>query len=213
MDKVRLPTSHVIKHYLGYGSLIYLLFALVYGGTNWWSAQQTDLFHFFFEWELRTPFIPAWIYVYLSLSLFFLIPMFVLQAHQFTPLLWSFVAIILFSGLLFLIFPTEAGAIRPSVIQGYEKPFSLLYALDLPHNLFPSLHISLTTLCLLALFSHLKGSLWFLPVVFWWAAMALSVFFVHQHYLIDVIGGFIVAFLCYKLVYLKLHKQTGHKAR
>lgn len=204
MNSVKIPTLKVAMHYLGYGVLIYLLFAFVYGGTNWLASQRTDLFHFYFDWELGIPFIPSWIYVYLSMSLFIIVPMFVIREHELTSLLWADASVIMVAGSLCLFFPTEAGVIRPAVVMGHEAPFALLYFLDLPYNLFPSLHVSLTTLCMLALFFPLKGGGWLLPILLWWAAMLVSVLFVHQHYLADVLGGLVVGCVCYKYVYLKL---------
>lgn len=204
MSHLKIPAVTATKHYLGYGSLIYALFAFVYGGTNWLASKQQDFFHFYFDWELNTPFYPGWIYIYLSMSLFFLLPLFVNKMYEITSLLWGFIAVIMMAGILCALLPTEAGAIRPTVVKGYEAAFELLYLFDLPHNLFPSLHVSLTTLCMLVLFFPLKGSLWLFPVVLWWAAMLVSVLFVHQHYLLDILGGLFVAAVCYKYVYLRL---------
>ena len=55
-------------------ALLSLLFVVVYGGTNWFTAQRpaTQVTTWYFDWELAViPFVPLLIVPYMSIDLFF----------------------------------------------------------------------------------------------------------------------------------------------
>jgi membrane-associated phospholipid phosphatase len=68
----------------------------------------------------------------------------------------------------------------------------LLYSMDLPHNLMPSLHVSWSALFVISLRS--ASPAW-LRRAFeaWFVALCTSVLLVHQHHVLDVAGGILVA--------------------
>src|SRR5271155_2272286 len=56
-------------------ALLSLLFVVVYGGTNWWTAQRPDaaVRTWYFAWEpAAIPSLPLLIVPYMSIDLFFL---------------------------------------------------------------------------------------------------------------------------------------------
>ncbi len=80
------------------------------------------------------------------------------------------------------------------------------WGIDPPNNTFPSTHVA--NACMAAM------GAWYTrhPIKWYSAAMALGVFLtVHtakQHYWIDAIGGFIVALVCFRLVFRVWPMQT-----
>jgi membrane-associated phospholipid phosphatase len=66
-----------------------------------------------------------------------------------------------------------------------------IYSLDPPDNLFPSLHISLTALAALAVWKADRryGAILFAGLVL----VAISVCTTKQHFIVDVLGGLVVA--------------------
>lgn len=107
------------------------------------------------------------------------------------------------AGILFLLLPSESGVTRPAISTVEPQIlFELLYTLDLPYNLFPSLHIAYTSLALLIILSHSEKQTWLALIVSWWLLMVLSVLFLHQHHLADIIGGLLLAIACYHYIYL-----------
>jgi membrane-associated phospholipid phosphatase len=74
--------------------------------------------------------------------------------------------------------PDTAGALGAQLL-GFMR------AMDTPVNCLPSLHVSTTTLCVLAV----SGRRWFGAAVVIGLAMAISTLTVKQHYVVDVLAG------------------------
>ncbi len=74
----------------------------------------------------------------------------------------------------------------------YRVFFDFLGSVDTPHNLAPSLHVAFAALIV---FSCAERTTPFLSLfyVLWLAALAASTVFVHQHHLIDVATGLVLA--------------------
>lgn len=197
-----MTSGNNVGFYTGYGTLLYLLFAIVYFGSNWISSIRDDHLHLYFDWELAIPFVPVWIYIYLSMSFFFLLPLLVMNRRELELLLKGFAGVTLAGGILLLVFPTESGWERLTRVPGYELAFDLLYALDLPYNLFPSMHVALTTFCMMALHRACSIGIAYSLILLWWGFLQASVLFVHQHHLVDIGGGVAVAELCYRWFYV-----------
>jgi membrane-associated phospholipid phosphatase len=129
---------------------------------------------------------------YLSLFAMFCLPMFALREPALHTLCRRLALATLLSGILFVVMPGELGFARPASVPGYELVFGGIYLLDQPHNLLPSLHIAWSALILHALRGASHGyarralEAWFLVV-------CASVVLVHQHHVLDVLGGLLVA--------------------
>lgn len=175
------------------------LFVAVYGTTNWVASQRTPLGRFYFDWELQIPFVPQMVWGYLSLFAMFFLPMFALREPALHALCRRLALATVASGIFFLAMPAQLGFARPPSVPGYELVFGSLYLLDRPHNLLPSLHIAWSALLLHALRGASPG---WLRRVFevWFAIVCVSVVLVHQHHVLDVAGGLLVAFAAGLLV-------------
>ena len=95
----------------------------------------------------------------------------------------------LIAGVLFLLFPAALGFERtlPDVIP-YDRLFGVIFNIDHPHNLVPSLHVVFSTCILLAISDRAKG--WFYGLLMvWLIAIMASTLLVHQHHLLDIIAG------------------------
>lgn len=174
-------------------------FVLVYPTCNWLTAKRTSAYSLYTEPELAIPFIPGFFWVYMSLYLLFIVPPFYLGVSQLQRLGKQIITGTIFSGLTFLVFPAELGfeRIAPSN-EFYANIYSNLFYLDQPHNLVPSLHIIYSALII---FSVLDNINIYYKKVFWWGwliLMCLSTLLVHQHHLIDVLTGLLVALLLRK---------------
>ena len=106
---------------------------------------------------------------------------------------------IVIAGMLFILLPTELGFQWPLVTDTTHAGFELIHRLDRPYNLFPSLHIALSTVVLLLLLAH--AAPWSRPIfLLWWVLLCLSVVLVHQHHLADIAGGLVLAWAMHALV-------------
>ena len=187
------PDRQIVALSFRWAGLLLVLFVGVYAATNWISAQRFHRLRLWFDWELAIPLLPSMVWVYLSLFLTFFLPMFVLDVVRIHALCRRLAFATVLSGICFLLFPAELGFTRLPAASGNEAVFRTLHALDLPHNLAPSLHVSWS---LLLLGSLAQASPRWLKIAFslWLAALISAVLLTHQHHVLDVIGGMLVAF-------------------
>ncbi len=172
------------------------LFFLVYGFTNWFTAQRDDVPSFYYAWEQGMPFVPQLMLPYMSIDLFFAASMFLFYTRrELDQHARRIIAAIIISAIGFLLFPLQFAFERPPVdgFNGYL--LELLTGFDKPFNQAPSLHISLLMLLWVVYARHFSG-LWRQLMHVWFALIGLSVVLVYQHHVIDVFTGFAVGIVC-----------------
>lgn len=192
-----------LPEYLRAGAPVGVLFALVYFATNWITARRSGNFQLYLDRELAIPFVPGMISVYASVLILMLLPAVTLTKRQIHALARAVVVTLLVAALAYLLLPADLGFERPAYVPGYDAAYQALYALEMPHNLVPSLHIACSTLLIAAILRN-SGSLWIrLGLVLWGAALCVSVLLVHQHHVLDVVSGLLLGLGTYRLCYLR----------
>jgi membrane-associated phospholipid phosphatase len=189
----RRPARRDIVVYLHWFITLAVLFVLIYGSCNWITSQRTDLLSLYFEWERSIPFVPGLVWVYLSLFIIVLLPLFALREPELQVLGRRLALATAISGVVFLLLPAQLGFERPAPVPGHEVAFGVIYLLDLPHNLVPSLHISCSGLILKSV--HAVSPSWMRRLIqAWFLLICAAVVLVHQHHVLDVLGGLLVAY-------------------
>jgi len=170
-------------------------FLAVYPTLNWVTSLRPDPLHLYLRAELALPFVPQFIWVYLSMYVLFLAPPLVLPAEHMPALGKQLVAGTLAGGLLFLLFPAELGFARalPSGAP-YAEIYAAVFRVDHPYNLVPSLHVAYSTAIALAC-TEVSRPLLRVALHGWWIAIAISTVLVHQHHVLDVVAAFVLVFL------------------
>lgn len=147
------------------------------------------------------PFRPEWVSVYFACFVFWAVS-YILIARQGKENWFRFAAADMLSrcvcGVFFVVFPTTN--VRPPVPGGdlWSVAVRLLYTLDRPANLFPSIHCLVSWLCYIAVRGNAK-----IPRAYraFCCAAALAVFastlLIRQHVIADVIGGVLLAEACF----------------
>src|SRR5947209_16780175 len=194
VDAVRGPASRRLTAQAAKTSvLLALSFLVVYGGTNWITAQRTDVGTWYFPWELSIPFVPLMVIPYLSIDLFFVAAPFLCRDER---ELKTFARRVIFSvlvaGTFFLVLPLRPGYERVPVAGSLGIVFDAFRSMDQPHNLFPSLHITLRTLLATVYARHSRGIAGVATRI-WFSLIGLSTVLTYQHQLVDVAGGFVLA--------------------
>jgi hypothetical protein len=193
------PPLGVVVYSLRWAGFLTVLFFSVYATTNWVTAQRAERYKLWFDWELAIPLVPWMVWPYLSLVATFFLPMFALRKPAIDVLCRRLSLATVFSGLVFLILPAELGHTREASVPAHGIAFAFIHALDLPHNLVPSLHVSWSLILLLALRRASSG--WVRRVFeVWLALLLLAVLLTHQHHVLDVLGGILVALGTHALV-------------
>ncbi|MCH1480273.1 MAG: phosphatase PAP2 family protein [Crocinitomicaceae bacterium] len=177
----------------------------IYLGTNEIAAQRTSFYQLYFEFEREIPMVPWMIHIYNSFHILLFMNFLIIK----DPLKIKAIAISLISSsaiasVFFLLLPAELGFSRTENIQGYEFWYNALHWLDHPHNLVPSLHITFSALSAYVISTEM-GSV-FLRLIFllWFLLICSSIVLVHQHHLIDIVSGFVLAVLVKFAIYDKL---------
>ena len=170
-----------------------LWFAIVYGGCDAITAHRTARIRVHLEAELGIPFIPEMVVVYSSIYVLFLAAPFIFRRQEdFLRLALELDAIILLAGIGFLLIPAQL-AFRPESDLGlFPVLFRFADKLNLTYNLVPSLHVALNVACITGFAARARpvGAL-FLWV--WAVLISASTLFTHQHHLLDVVAGWILA--------------------
>ena len=176
------------------------LFLVVYGSCNYLTSLRADVGTWYFAWERRIPFVPAFIVPYLSIDLFFVGAFFVVSTRRematFSRRLLLAYAV---GAGFFLLMPLKFGWARPVAGGVFGELCARFWSADLPFNQFPSLHITLRTLLARLYFRHTAGPVRWATAA-WFSLIGFSTVLVYQHHVMDVVGGFGLAWLCFYAV-------------
>lgn len=141
------------------------------------------------------PLVPAWSVVYGSLFLAALLPVMVVHQQELVRrTILAFLMAWLVSYAVFLGYPTVTS--RPEEFAGdgfLDWTLSIIYESDIRYNCFPSLHVAQCFLAALVCHRVHRG-LGAVAAV-WAGLVALSTLFTKQHYVLDVLGGMLLAAL------------------
>lgn len=191
-----------VAAFLGYGSLLCVLWVVVYGGTSWLTGLHSYRIDFGWNEESYVPFLPEMAVIYLSLFPMVWLSLFILPTpadiKQFAVTL---ACLFVVSGIGFLVFPGRTYSLVESAIGPIQPVFEFADWINLEHNYLPSLHVGMAVVCAYAygrqLSRRVAGFIWA-----WAAAVALSTLLTHQHYLADVVAGGVVGLMistfCYR---------------
>lgn len=179
-----------------------VLQTLVFSGTKLITAGVP---HHNFEsgLDLAIPFLPWTVLIYTGAFLYWVLAFRAIlcsgkdNAFRF---LCAHITSLLICLVFFLFLPTTNTRPTPEGNGLWDWGMRLVYALDTPQNLFPSLHCQLSWLCCRCLYQApgirkfwKRFSLVFTLLVF------VSTLTTKQHTLIDVAGGWLVGELAYRL--------------
>jgi membrane-associated phospholipid phosphatase len=175
-----------------------ILFAVCYGGAAWWTSGRSDLPVWDFAFEQNVPFVPEAAVLYLTLTPVLLLAPWIFRARsELAPFAAALAIETVIATICFVLFPQTTSFARPHVEQW---PFRIADALNLEHNQFPSLHVAFAVSCAWAYGQRRFRWAW----IAWSAAVALSTWVIHEHHLVDIFGGVVLAVLVMKFVYPRL---------
>jgi membrane-associated phospholipid phosphatase len=187
---------------------VLLLFMLVYGGADWVTGFR-ERHHVHLPFELQIPFVPAAIVGYMSLYGLFAIAPFILRTRcELRALAATLATAIVIGGICFLLFPAELAFPEPTDLGEWQKLYAVADLVNLHYNLVPSLHVALAIICV-DLFARRAGRLGALIFWIWGAAVCASTVLLHQHHLVDVVAGLVLALAVNRILYPRLAEKTA----
>lgn len=181
-------------------TLLFLMVMAYYLGgyflLNYLTSYREHHFQLALPFEDKLPFYPALIGGYILIFGFLAFTyIYVEDLAYFKKIVRVFLICLTIHFAIFLLLPVEY-RLRPEVdptLGWAYRTVHFYYWLDRPYNCFPSMHISNAFLVAFLLDRYRKGFGWILhPLA---ATVAVSVVLVKQHYIADVVAGFIVAWL------------------
>lgn len=198
------PSREIIYTFWKWVIIVLSVFLVTYLTANRWAAENPNRYEMYTEWELQVPLVPWMIVVYLSyVGVFLLLPLIMKSGRSIESLAYAFLACIGVSTTVFILFPGELGYHRPDQVSDFNLLFQTLYQIDQPHNLYPSLHVTFSSLTAMAM-AHQNNVSWFRTTIGIWAVLiAASVVLVHQHHVFDIVTGLMLASAAYRFVYLR----------
>lgn len=166
--------------------------------TNWLASLRAGVGTWQFAWERHIPFVRWMIVPYLSIDILFFLSFFICTDRR---ELWThfkrIVSVNVIAAVFFVLFPLRMEAHRPTDLSGLLGPlFKLLYSLDRPYNLCPSLHIAQGLLVWIVFNWHTRGALR-LFVHAWFLVIGLSTLLTWQHGVPDLLTGWMLGMLCW----------------
>jgi len=194
-----IPDAARVRTYALWAGLAGLGFFAVYPTLNWVTDLRPKRLHLFVSHELGIPFVPQFIWAYLSMYLLFLMPLFLLPAARMPALGKQLLVGTLISGLLFLLLPADLGFTRVVPADPvYANLYTTIFGIDRPHNLVPSLHVIWSSVIILACADTAQMPVRVL-LYFWLAIVVISTVLVHQHHILDALAAAPLVFVLRRL--------------
>ena len=194
VERRRAPRVERWRAYLYWSGRVGVAFFAVYPAMNWVTSMRETRLRLFLGAELAVPFVPQFIWVYLSMFALFLVPPLVLPSARMPALAKQLIAGTLVSGLAFLLAPAELGFERViPAASPYAEVYSTLFGIDRPHNLVPSLHVIYSAAIALAC-ADVSRPIVRAAFLAWLIAIAASTILVHQHHVLDLASSFVLVF-------------------
>jgi len=188
--------------------LLSVLFLVVYSGTNWLASQRSDVGTWYYGWERFIPFVPLMVIPYMSIDLFFVTaPFLCSDRRELTTFARRICLAILVAGCFFVLMPLRLAHQRPQLDGWIGATFGWFFATDLPYNLFPSLHVALRTILAEIYARHTQGIVNLASHV-WFSLIGFSTLLTYQHHVVDVVGGFLLAVVCFYAVPAAAHSHA-----
>jgi membrane-associated phospholipid phosphatase len=202
------PGWDLLVYTLRVAGVVALWWVVVYHGADHLTGLRAQRVRIHLDHELAMPFVPAFILAYLSLDLVFALAPFILRSrYELQALALTLAAVIAVAGVGFLLIPAQpAYAIQDA--GAWTSVFRVARVMSLRYNMVPSLHVTMSFICLAAYGSHCGGSVkWLLGI--WGVLIALSTLLTHQHHLLDVATGLILASAGKRFIYDRLRSRSS----
>jgi len=177
-----------------------LLFVAIYGSTSALSAHIPWRLHVSFAFERAIPFVPYASLAYLSMDLLVgLAPFALRDLKRMLPMFSTLCAQTAIAGVCFLVLPVETDFSPRKVADASAPLFQVADLLNLERNFLPSLHVGFAVTAALA-YAERVSFVGKVAFGLWALLIAISTLLIHEHHLLDVFAGALLAWLLWRTV-------------
>lgn len=177
------------------------LFGACYGGASWLAMRHPSLPNWNLPIDAAVPFVPSMAVLYLTIiPVLMAAPLLFRTRREIAPLAATLSVETMIATAFFIAMPQTTAWVRPPVGGWAGVFFRTADALNLESNQFPSLHVAFACTAAYAYGSRagrfgrwLWGS--------WGVIVVASAWLIHEHPLVDLIGGAALAAVCIAIVY------------
>jgi membrane-associated phospholipid phosphatase len=150
--------------------------------------------------DQRIPFIPEFVFIYLTIYPLFLLPfLYIRNSGFFRIFSLAYITVMLVCYATYLVYPVAME--RPTFVEHSFATWALgiVYRTDRPLNCFPSMHVAMSLLASLTIMEvhRVRGLLMMLLTLL----IAVSTLLIKQHYILDVVAGVSLTILVYSLYF------------
>jgi len=205
-EKMDRNSSRLLKKKLLWLFYFAIAYHVLYVVPNFWPLFEPKYLPL--TWiDQSIPFLPWTFIPYLSDYILALVVLFMVSENRLILLARLTGLVLILSSLIFVFFPTT----YPRPIYPQDQNFfvqfwmNLVGAADTPNNCFPSMHVALTTICIISLNckTRLQKALYWS----WAGVICLATLTTKQHYIYDVFGGFMISWLAVTIEYHIINKR------
>jgi membrane-associated phospholipid phosphatase len=187
-----LPKGDALRGNLVLSFAFAAYFWIVYGGSNFLAANSARS-HVALPLDLMIPFVPWTVIIYLTITPLLCLAPFILRTPQrLLPLFVTLMVEVTIAGVVFCLFPVELSFPDQPVTAAEGFLLWLAECAALQYNCVPSLHVALAITAGWA-YLQVGGPLWRGFICCWIVAIILSTLLGHQHHLVDLAAGFLLA--------------------
>lgn len=154
------------------------------------------------EFDLKVPFVSQWIIIYVTTFIFWIVNYGIVAKSSTRDKWFQFATADMMSrlicGAIFIVLPTTT--VRPEIEgTGFTDWLtSIIYSVDKPYNLFPSIHCLASWMCYIGMRGNKNIPWWYRATTMIFALLiCASTQFTKQHYILDVVAGIVIAEFCY----------------
>jgi len=193
----------------------YAIFALIFFLTCYYSAYLIAQLHNYRiiipeHGGQYLPFHPAWTVVYISIYIAQSLTLLAVRSKE-ECLAWSqsLCYSVGMATVIFILFPTEQPPVEhlKQLSGQWMDLYRATATASTEANAFPSLHVA-SMLCTVWYSTQEKPSWFSLLMYAWFLAVAYSTVVLREHYLVDVLGGIVVAWLAIMFSQKKLRGKS-----
>jgi membrane-associated phospholipid phosphatase len=191
------PRAYSVKWKSFFLALLVAFYTGGYLGINWINDYRNRYYDVSLWFEKDIPFVPSMIigysFVFLLVAILFLV---IDNMPDFWDICRRFLTMTLICFTIFLLFPVRM-KFRPEVGVGEDwitELVSFYFWMDKPYNLFPSMHLAASFF--VAFYCLRKGKIIGWITMTMATVVGVSVVLLKQHYIMDVVAGFAVAWFC-----------------
>jgi len=154
-------------------------------------------------WEKQIPFVPLFVWIYLSIYPLFLLPFLYIRNKEFFRLFSiAYITLMCTCYVIYAYYPTSFTHRPPLAVDSFSTwALSKVYKADNTWNCFPSMHVAMSLLASLTLLEvhRVRGILAILLTL----AISASTVLIKQHYVLDILGSMVLTFLVYFILFRK----------